>query len=217
MIHIGIVDDQKEARHQLQQEIARFSDEYAPVQSLTIDSSNLRTFYTGDAFDAGDLAVTAVRANGAEETIWNGRLTYTGYDSDTTGTKTVTGHFLGATATFEVNVEELVTENYTGSYELVQGEQPTATEATLLVDYSHKVCSITAADGSASISGTLVEVKDDALVLTLNGSEQLEVPMIETESGKQVTIPAHDEVVSGWGYSNTYSIGESTLTIVSAE
>lgn len=29
MIHIGIVDDQKEARHQLQQEIARFSDEYA--------------------------------------------------------------------------------------------------------------------------------------------------------------------------------------------
>ena len=29
MTHIGIVDDQKEARHQLQQEIARFSDEYA--------------------------------------------------------------------------------------------------------------------------------------------------------------------------------------------
>lgn len=114
-------------------------------------------------------------------------------------------------------MEELVTENYTGSYELVQGEQPTATEATLLVDYSHKVCSITAADGSTSISGTLVEVKDDALVLTLNGSEQLEVPMIETESGKQVTIPAQDEVVSGWGYSNTYSIGECTLTIVSAE
>lgn len=194
-----------------------YGQTYAPVQSLTVDSSNLRTFYTGDAFDAGDLVVTAVRANGAEETIWNGRLTYTGYDSDTTGTKTVTGHFLGSTVTFEVNVEELVTENYTGSYELVQGEQPTATEATLLVDYSHKVCSITAADGSASISGTLVEVKDDALVLTLNGSEQLSVPMIETESGKQVTIPAHDEVVSGWGFSNTYSIGESTLTIVSAE
>ena len=87
-----------------------YGQTYAPVQSLTVDSSNLRTFYTGDAFDAGDLVVTAVRANGAEETIWNGRLTYTGYDSDTTGTKTVTGHFLGSTVTFEVNVEELVTE-----------------------------------------------------------------------------------------------------------
>ena len=161
--------------------------------------------------------MTATRANGAEESIWGGRLTFTGYDSDTTGTKTVTASFLGATATFEVQVEDLVTEQYTGSYELVQGETPTATDAVLLVDYSHKVCTLTAADGSASITGTLVDVQDDALVLTLNGSEQLEVPMIETESGKQVTIPAHDEVVSGWGYSNTYSIGECTLMIVSAE
>ena len=32
-----------------------------------------------------------------------------------------------------------------------------------LVDYSHKVCTLTAADGSASITGTLVDVQDDAL------------------------------------------------------
>ena len=113
-----------------------YGQPYAPAKSLTIDASNLRTFYTGDTFNPGELVVTATRANGAEESIWGGRLTFTGYDSDTTGTKTVTASFLGATATFEVQVEDLVTEQYTGSYELVQGETPTATDAVLLVDYS---------------------------------------------------------------------------------
>lgn len=56
-----------------------------------------------------------------------------------------------------------------GSYELVQGETPTATDAVMLVDYSHKVCTLSAADGSASITGTLVDVQDDALTMTLNG------------------------------------------------
>ena len=101
-----------------------YGQPYAPAKSLTIDASNLRTFYTGDTFNPGELVVTATRANGAEESIWGGRLTFTGYDSDTAGTKTVTASFLGATATFEVQVEDLVTEQYTGSYELVQGETP---------------------------------------------------------------------------------------------
>ena len=158
--------------------------------------------------------MTATRANGAEESIWGGRLTFTGYDSDTAGTKTVTASFLGATATFEVQVEDLVTEQYTGSYELVQGETPTATDAVLLVDYSHKVCTLTAADGSASITGTLVDAQDDALTMTLNGSDALTVPITEGEDGsKQLTIPAHDEIVSGWGYSNTYSINEAVVTL----
>lgn len=142
-----------------------YGQPYAPAKSLTIDASNLRTFYTGDTFNPAELVVTATRANGAEESIWGGRLTFTGYDSDTTGTKTVTASFLGATATFEVQVEDLVTEQYTGSYELVQGETPTATDAVLLVDYSHKVCTLTAADGSASITGTLVDAQDDALTM----------------------------------------------------
>ena len=110
-----------------------YGQPYAPAKSLTIDASNLRTFYTGDIFNPGELVVTATRANGAEESIWGGRLTFTGYDSDTAGTKTVTASFLGATATFEVQVEDLVTEQYTGSYELVQGETPTATDAVMLV------------------------------------------------------------------------------------
>ena len=87
-----------------------YGQPYAPAKSLTIDASNLRTFYTGDIFNPGELVVTATRANGAEESIWGGRLTFTGYDSDTAGTKTVTASFLGATATFEVQVEDLVTE-----------------------------------------------------------------------------------------------------------
>lgn len=41
----------------------------------------------------------------------------------------------------------------------MQGETPTATDAVLLVDYSHKVYTLTAADGSASITGTLVDVQ----------------------------------------------------------
>ena len=191
-----------------------YGQPYAPAKSLTIDASNLRTFYTGDTFNPAELVVTATRANGAEESIWGGRLTFTGYDSDTTGTKTVTASFLGATATFEVQVEELVTEQYTGSYELVQGETPTATDAVLLVDYSHKVCTLTAADGSASITGTLVDVQDDALTMTLNGSDTLTVPITEGEDGsKQLTIPAHDEIVSGWGSSTTYSINEAVVTL----
>lgn len=191
-----------------------YGQPYAPAKSLTIDASNLRTFYTGDTFNPAELVVTATRANGAEESIWGGRLTFTGYDSDTTGTKTVTASFLGATATFEVQVEELVTEQYTGSYELVQGETPTATDAVLLVDYSHKVCTLTAADGSASITGTLVDAQDDALTMTLNGSDALTVPITEGEDGsKQLTIPAHDEIVSGWGSSTTYSINEAVVTL----
>ena len=191
-----------------------YGQPYAPAKSLTIDASNLRTFYTGDTFNPGELVVTATRANGAEESIWGGRLTFTGYDSDTAGTKTVTASFLGATATFEVQVEDLVTEQYTGSYELVQGETPTATDAVLLVDYSHKVCTLTAADGSASITGTLVDVQDDALTMTLNGSEALTVPITKGEDGsKQLTIPAHDEIVSGWGSSTTYSINEAVVTL----
>lgn len=191
-----------------------YGQPYAPAKSLTIDASNLRTFYTGDTFNPGELVVTATRANGAEESIWGGRLTFTGYDSDTVGTKTVTASFLGATATFEVQVEELVTEQYTGSYELVQGETPTATDAVLLVDYSHKVCTLTAADGSASITGTLVDAQDDALTMTLNGSDALTVPITEGEDGsKQLTIPAHDEIVSGWGSSTTYSINEAVVTL----
>ena len=191
-----------------------YGQPYAPAKSLTIDASNLRTFYTGDTFNPAELVVTATRANGAEESIWGGRLTFTGYDSDTTGTKTVTASFLGATATFEVQVEELVTEQYTGSYELVQGETPTATDAVLLVDYSHKVCTLTAADGSASITGTLVDAQDDALTMTLNGSDALTVPITKGEDGsKQLTIPAHDEIVSGWGSSTTYSINEAVVTL----
>ena len=191
-----------------------YGQPYAPAKSLTIDASNLRTFYTGDTFNPAELVVTATRANGAEESIWGGRLTFTGYDSDTAGTKTVTASFLGATATFEVQVEDLVTEQYTGSYELVQGETPTATDAVLLVDYSHKVCTLTAADGSASITGTLVDAQDDALTMTLNGSDALTVPITEGEDGsKQLTIPAHDEIVSGWGSSTTYSINEAVVTL----
>ena len=121
-----------------------YGQPYAPAKSLTIDASNLRTFYTGDHLQPRRAGCDATRANGAEESIWGGRLTFTGYDSDTAGTKTVTASFLGATATFEVQVEDLVTEQYTGSYELVQGETPTATDAVLLVDYSHKVCTLTA-------------------------------------------------------------------------
>lgn len=190
-----------------------YGQEYTPAQSLTIDASNVRTFYTGDSFDANELVASAVRGNGAEESIWGGRISYSGYDSETTGTKTVTGSFLGATATFEVKVEELVTETYSGTYELVTEKVPTATESTLLVDYSHKVCQLTGVDGAVTITGTLVEAGEGKLTMTLNGSDPFEAVITEGEGGKQITIPAHQEKVSGWGFSETYDIGECTLTI----
>lgn len=188
---------------------------YAKAQSLTIDSSALPVFYTGDSFDATSLAATAVRGNGSEESIWNGRISYSGFDSQTPGTKTVTASFLGATTAFDVTVEELVAETYTGSYELVADGVPTATEAQMVVDYSHKTCRVTSADGTLSISGTLVEVGDGSVTITLNGSAPLTAPITEGDAGKQITIPAHQEVVSGWGTSETYEIGECILDLAS--
>ena len=33
------------------------------------------------------------------------------------------------------------------------------------------------------------------------------------DGSKQLTIPAHDEIVSGWGSSTTYSINEAVVTL----
>ena len=96
-----------------------------------------------------------------------------------------------------LQVEELVTEQYTGSYELVQGETPTATDAVLLVDYSHKVCTLTAADGSASITGTLVDAQDDALTMTLNGSDALTVPITKGEDAADHPRPRRNRLRLG--------------------
>ena len=93
---------------------------------------------------------------------------------------------------------------YTGSYELVQGETPTATDAVLLVDYSHKVCTLTAADGSASITGTLVDAQDDALTMTLNGSDALTVPITEGEDGSKPVSYTHLRV----GYDLPHHAGD---------
>lgn len=192
-----------------------YGQEYAKAQSLSIDASALPVFYTGDSFDSTALTATAVRGNGAEESIWNGRISYTGFDSSTPGTKTVTASFLGATATFDVTVEELVADTYTGSYELVADGTPAATEAQLVVDYSHKTCTVTSTDGALSISGTLVEDGDGSVTITLNGSEPLTAVIAEGEAGTQIIIPAHQEVVAGWGTSETYEIGACTMTLAS--
>jgi hypothetical protein len=187
---------------------------YAGAQSLAIDSSKLRTFYTGDAFDAGDLVVTAVRANGSEESIWNGRLNYDGYDSTTAGTKTVKGSFLGQSVEFQVNVEDLVSETITGSYELVVGDAPTAMDAALVLDYSHKKVTIAAADGSAAITGTIMNATEEVVTASLNGSQPLDITLTTDEEGnRSAVIPAHDEVVTGWTGSATYSIGECSFGI----
>ncbi|MCR4998450.1 MAG: bacterial Ig-like domain-containing protein [Lachnospiraceae bacterium] len=184
---------------------------YAAAQSLTIDASKIRTFYTGDAFDADELNVNCVRGNGAEEFIWNGRLDYTGYDSETVGTKTVTGTFLGQSVSFDVQVEELVTESFAGTYELVAGEAPVAMDATMLIDYSHKTITIAAADGSAAISGNIVDVTDDVVTASLNGSQPVEITLSGEEGARSASIPAHQEVVSGWTGSATYDIGNCSF------
>lgn len=133
---------------------------------------------------------------------------YRGYDPSTPGTQTVTASFLGASATFEVTVEELVTDQYSGEYELVVDDTPAAMAATLIVDHSHKTCTIVSVDGSVSISGTLVEVSDSKLVITLNGSEALDAVIADG----RITIPAHQETVYDY-WTGSYDIGECTLTL----
>ena len=84
-----------------------------------------------------------------------------------------------------------------------------------MVDYSHKTCTVTSTDGALSISGTLVEDGDGSVTITLNGSEPLTAVIAEGEAGTQITIPAHQEVVAGWGTSETYEIGACTMTLAS--
>ena len=186
-----------------------YGQQYAPVQSLTIDASAMPTFYTGDSLDVTTPAVTAVRGSGSTETIWPGRVSYSGFDSESTGTKTVTTSFLGVTATFDVNVEELVTDTYTGTYGLIVDGEVTDTDATLLVDHSHMTLTVSNADGSVVETGTIVEDGDDALTSTMNGSEQIEVTIAD---GK-LTIPAHTEVVYGMMGNTSYEVGEYSFTL----
>ncbi len=47
-----------------------YGQPYAPAKSLTIDASNLRTFYTGDTFNPAELVVTATRATVRRSPIW---------------------------------------------------------------------------------------------------------------------------------------------------
>ena len=74
---------------------------------------------------------------------------------------------------------------------------------------------MTSTDGALSISGTLVEDGDGSVTITLNGSEPLTAVIAEGEAGTQITIPAHQEVVAGWGTSETYEIGACTMTLAS--
>lgn len=184
---------------------------YAGAQSVSIDSSKIRTFYTGDAFDPCELVVEAVRGNGANESIWNGRLQYTGFDSTTPGTKTVTGTFLGQSQSFEVTVEELVSESFAGTYELVAGESTESMDASLLIDYSHKTITIMANDGSAMISGTILDANDSVVTASLNGSAPVEIALTTDGEARSAVIPAHDEIVTGWTGSTTYSINECSF------
>ncbi len=190
-----------------------YGQQYSPAQSVTIDASELGTFYTGDDFDCSALSVTVVRASGTTDTIWAGRLRYEGYDSDTIGTKTVTGKFLGAQATFDVKVDTLVTDIYQGNYGLVVDDAVTDSAATMIVDYSHNTVTLMNADGSVVENGTLVASSDTSYTMSINGSDPLEVPITAAGDAKTITIPAHTENVSSFYSSASYEVGEATLTL----
>lgn len=188
-----------------------FGQEYTPAQSVSIDTSAMRQWYTGDVFDPIELSATAIRGDGKEESIWNGRITYTGADFSTPGAKTVTGTFLGASTTFQVQVEPLVTDTYTGTYEMIVDETPTPTPATLIIDHSHMTCSVRAETGV--ITGTIINLGSDKITLTLNGSSEIEAVITETGAGTQITIPAHQEQTGSSFNPTIHEIGESTFTI----
>ncbi|MEE0957269.1 MAG: bacterial Ig-like domain-containing protein [Ruminococcus sp.] len=61
-------------------------------------------YYVGDAFDGTGLAVYAVYDNGSSKEITD--YTLSGYDSSTTGKKTITVSYEGFTAAFDVEVQE---------------------------------------------------------------------------------------------------------------
>lgn len=85
--------------------ISIYGQPYAKATSLTVDASSLGAVKVGEQFNPELLKVSAVRADGKNEPIHGERVKYTGFDSSTPGTKTVTAYFLGASTTFQVTVE----------------------------------------------------------------------------------------------------------------
>lgn len=78
----------------------------AKVTSITLTHFPNKTSYViGDSFDPTGLIVTANYDDGTKKAIDSSEYTISGFDSDTTGQKTITVSYNGFTATFTVDVD----------------------------------------------------------------------------------------------------------------
>ncbi len=89
---------------------------YSPIKNITVDTSGAKTKYVeGDSFSSTGLSISIERENGKtamvdaqsyEDRVRNKRISFTGFDSDSAGKKTVTVHYLNeaATKSFDVDV-----------------------------------------------------------------------------------------------------------------
>lgn len=74
------------------------------LSSISVKKLPDKTIYkVGESFNSSGLVVTANYSNGTKSDVTSG-FTFTGFNSSTTGTKTVTVTYMGKTATFNVTV-----------------------------------------------------------------------------------------------------------------
>ncbi len=88
------------------------------VSSLTV-KNDITTYYVDDEFNKSGLIVTANYSDGSSATVSDYELS--GFDSKTTGTKTITVSYKGKSTTFQITVKENNTNLHSITY-IVDGE-----------------------------------------------------------------------------------------------
>ena len=88
------------------------------VSSLTA-KNDITTYYVGDEFNKSGLTVTANYSDGSSATVSDYELS--GFDSKTTGTKTITVSYKGKSTTFQITVKENNSNLHSITY-IVDGE-----------------------------------------------------------------------------------------------
>ncbi len=91
--------------------IKAYTEDYDPVtvNSVSITSMPIKTeYYTGQSLDLTGLKLTATYSDGTTGIVPVGDISASGFDSSTAGTKTVVLSYGGKTASFEINVIDVL-------------------------------------------------------------------------------------------------------------
>ena len=95
-----------------------FTDDPVLVD-IDLSGSYKTSYHLGDSFSSVGMIVTATYSNGNTVTVALGEVTFTGFDSDTKGVKTVTVHYLNTETSYTIRVVSGGTGNISVSFTLL--------------------------------------------------------------------------------------------------